>query len=118
MNLFESLLIAHFIGDWMLQNNWMAMNKTKVIWVRALHCLIYSACFFWLPFWWIAYIFVTHFIIDSYKPLYWFRRLKGDFKNMDEFIESFNTPAGFYVNVTLDQIFHILTFLPLVYYKL
>ncbi len=47
-------------------------------------------------------------------PLFWFRKLRGDFKTIEEFKTSFNTPAGFFINVVLDQIFHIITFLPVI----
>lgn len=118
MTLFELILITHFIGDWILQPTKMGMAKSTNAGIRAIHCLIYTACFFWIApntIYWMSYIFITHFVIDSYKPLYWFRKLRGDFKTFDEFKESFSTPSGFMINVVLDQIFHILTLLPLLY---
>ena len=114
MTIFEKLLICHLVGDWILQNQWMADRKTKIAWVRAIHCAIYTACFFWLGPLWASYIFVTHFVIDTYKPLYWFRKARGDYQNIDDFRDSFKTPSGFFVNVVFDQIFHILTFIPIV----
>jgi hypothetical protein len=114
MTFFENLMIAHFIGDWILQPSSMGIQKSSNWKIRFLHCLIYTACFFWLN--WIAcfWIFITHFIIDSYMPLFWFRKSRGDFKTIEEFKTSFNTPAGFFINVVLDQIFHIITFLPVI----
>ena len=114
MTIFEKLLIAHFIGDWILQPTWMGIRKTSEWKVRFLHCLIYTICFAWLSLPVCLWIFTTHYIIDSYKPLYWFRKFRGDYKTMEEFKESFSTPAGFFINVTLDQIFHILVFVPIV----
>ena len=29
MSLFDSLLVAHLVGDWLLQTEWQALNKTK-----------------------------------------------------------------------------------------
>jgi len=117
MTLFEKLLICHFIGDWLLQNQYIAEHKTKDTAIRAMHCAIYTSCFCWLGWLPCVYIFVTHFIIDSYMPLYYFRKLRGDYTNLEEFKESFKTPAGFMVNVTMDQIFHLLTFVPIVFLK-
>lgn len=77
--------------------------------------VVHTACFCWLGFWPCVYIFVSHFIIDSYMPLYYFRKLRGDYKSLDEFKESFKSPAGFMVNVTMDQIFHIVTFVPILF---
>jgi hypothetical protein len=114
MTIFEKLLIAHFIGDWIFQPTWMGIRKTSEWKVRFLHCLIYTICFAWLSLPVCLWIFTTHYIIDSYKPLYWFRKFRGDVKTMEEFKESFSTPAGFFINVTLDQIFHILVFVPVV----
>jgi aspartate/methionine/tyrosine aminotransferase len=45
----------------------------------------------------------------------WHPDLKMWKKMIDEFKESFKTPAGFMVNVTMDQIFHILTFVPILF---
>jgi hypothetical protein len=113
MDSLTKVLIAHFVGDWLLQNGWIAANKTSVAWIRFIHCLIYTACFWWLGWQWCLFIFTTHFIIDTYLPLYWFRRIRGDFKDFAEFKASFATPVGFVVNVTMDQIFHFLTFIPI-----
>ena len=45
MTLFAWLCLAHFVGDWMLQNDWMARNKGRqpVGMACLLHCLIYTA---------------------------------------------------------------------------
>lgn len=117
MTLFEKLIICHFVGDWLFQNQYIADRKTKDHAIRAMHCAIYTACFCWLGFWPCVYIFATHFAIDTYLPLYWFRKLRGDYKSLEEFKESFKTPAGFMVNATMDQIFHLLTFVPLLFLK-
>jgi hypothetical protein len=44
MTLFAWLCIAHFVGDWMLQNDWMARNKghNPAGLACLLHCLIYT----------------------------------------------------------------------------
>jgi len=109
------LMVLHCIGDWMLQWQWMAENKTKDWRVRFLHCVIYTAIFApFVPPPWLAWIFATHFVIDSYKPLYWFRKLTKDHRaaDLDTFKKSFGTPDGFFVLVTYDQIFHMITLLP------
>jgi hypothetical protein len=40
---FARLLLGHLVGDYLLQNNWMALNKKKRIWVAAVHCAIWTA---------------------------------------------------------------------------
>jgi hypothetical protein len=38
-------LLAHLFGDYILQSDWMAQNKTKRSWPAFVHALIYSLCF-------------------------------------------------------------------------
>lgn len=62
-------IIIHAIGDYILQSDWMANEKTKQHLAALCHALVYS-----LPFWlfrpslaaWLV-ILVTHFFIDRYR---------------------------------------------------
>jgi hypothetical protein len=38
-------LLAHLVGDYLLQSDWMANNKTKRSWPALVHALLYSLCF-------------------------------------------------------------------------
>ncbi len=73
---FISLLFGHLLGDFVFQNQWMAMNKSASSWKCLVHCVIYTACVeltawadispahrFWFP----LFIFVTHFPIDRWS---------------------------------------------------
>jgi hypothetical protein len=71
-------LIAHLFGDYILQSDWMAQNKTKRAWPALVHALIYSLCFVplcWRPnmfnntFDWRVWLVIasTHFLIDRYQ---------------------------------------------------
>lgn len=44
MNIFTWLLIGHLVGDWMLQNDWMARGKHQRLFTPAIfvHCVIYT----------------------------------------------------------------------------
>lgn len=44
--------IAHLFGDYILQSDWMAQNKTKRSWPALVHAFIYSLCF--VPLCWQA----------------------------------------------------------------
>jgi hypothetical protein len=120
------LVVLHLVGDWVLQTHDIAMRKVKEPLVRALHVNIYTMVFALVLFplnkqdlsLCIVWIWVTHFIIDSYKPLYWFRHWLGDpdAETWDKFKEAFTTTRGFVVYVALDQIFHLLTLIPVAYY--
>jgi hypothetical protein len=62
-------LVAHAVGDYILQSDWMADNKTKSSVAAAIHALTYT-----LPFLLItlspealAVICGTHFVIDRWR---------------------------------------------------
>lgn len=60
------MLMGHLWGDYLLQNNWMALNKTKSWAICLLHCLIYSTsvCLWIQDFSIFHLIFLSHFPID------------------------------------------------------
>lgn len=45
-------LIAHLFGDYILQSEWMAVNKAKRSWPALVHVVLYSLCF--VPLCWVA----------------------------------------------------------------
>ncbi|HEV7522973.1 MAG TPA: DUF3307 domain-containing protein [Candidatus Angelobacter sp.] len=80
-------LLAHLFGDYILQSDWMAQNKTKRSWPALVHALTYSLCFVPLCFgeapnhshmhhvvrlWGVRtvpllFIVWTHFLIDRFR---------------------------------------------------
>ena len=68
------LLLGHLAGDYLLQNEWMALNKAKnnrIGWLAAtIHCILYTfaVCLFMWNFdiIWIVVIFLSHFPIDKF----------------------------------------------------
>lgn len=74
-DLLAGLLFGHFIGDYLLQNKWMALNKGRNDRIGysacALHCLIYTASIFillrHLPAWFYAFVFASHFVLDKWS---------------------------------------------------
>ena len=68
------LLLGHLVGDYLLQNQWMALTKSKNTaegWFAAInHCVIYTIAvtmfmqnFDWL---WVIIVFNSHFWIDKF----------------------------------------------------
>jgi hypothetical protein len=62
-------ILAHLVGDYLLQSDWMASEKTRQSLAAAVHALTYS-----LPFLFLrpslavfAFIAVTHFVIDRWR---------------------------------------------------
>lgn len=62
-------LLCHAVGDYVLQSDWMAQNKSKHTWIAAVH-----AAFYTLPFLVVtrhpaalAVILLTHLVIDRFR---------------------------------------------------
>ncbi len=98
------MLLGHLAGDYLLQTEWMALNKsknTKTGWLAALiHCLLYTfaVCVFMWNFQliWIVVVFLTHFPIDKFalaeKYMHYF---KG--KGMKDFVKKDELKHGLHV---------------------
>jgi len=93
------MLLGHLVGDYLLQNEWMALNKSKntlVGWMAALlHCMIYTwtICIFMGEFdkiWWIA-VFLSHFPIDKFALGEKYMKLKGS--SMRRYIDNVDWTA-------------------------
>jgi hypothetical protein len=76
MSFFVALLFGHLVGDYVLQNNWMAMNKSASDFKCLVHCLIYTAavvlftmhCFpLMMLLGWVVAVFMSHYFIDRYS---------------------------------------------------
>jgi hypothetical protein len=70
-------LLVHLIADWLLQTDWMALNKTKLShpasWV---HSGIHTAGFLIIYPVPVALVLgFSHLIIDTRVPLIWWRKL-------------------------------------------
>ncbi len=73
-------LILHLFGDYILQSDWMATNKTSQSVAAGVHAIVYSLPFLLLRPSWMAFsvILVTHFFIDRFrvaKYVVWFKNL-------------------------------------------
>lgn len=61
-------LVAHAVGDYVLQSEWMATEKTKRSLAALVHCIVYTLPFLFLtqnPYT-LAVIAGTHFVIDRW----------------------------------------------------
>lgn len=66
----------HLTVDWLLQNEWMALNKSNLLhpagYIHAgLHLVALTLIF---PFQWALAIAVWHLLIDTRIPLKWWRK--------------------------------------------
>lgn len=62
-------IVLHLIGDYILQSDWMAINKTKRMIPAVIHAFVYSVPFLSFQLSLLAWlvIFGTHAIIDRYR---------------------------------------------------
>lgn len=62
-------LLAHAVGDYVLQSEWMANNKGRNSLAAALHALAYTLPFLLLTLEPLALAFIggTHFVIDRWR---------------------------------------------------
>ena len=100
MTPFEKAFVAHLVADWLLQNDWMALNKQSLrhpaAWVHALiHTLLLGWALGWLGG---LVLGVLHLLIDTGKPINWWVRV---FKKCD------GSPHAVLIRIWTDQVLHI-----------
>jgi len=117
-----NLLLGHLVGDYLLQNDWMGINKSKPGFKNALICMLHSSiwtasicvfCWNWVvspPSWWsgigvVARIFMIwyhHYALDRNRNIVraWMDFF-GNFKSVKE-------PYRTYILYGYDNIFHLL----------
>ena len=99
-------LVGHLIGDYLLQNDWMALNKKASTFHCAVHGLIWTACVVACAGWWswpvAAVLFATHFAQDRTAVIRWYMAGVGQ--------EKFATgPCSPWSIIVVDNVWHIAT---------
>ena len=97
---FERGFIAHLIADWLLQNDWMARNKTNLThpasWVHSgIHALALGLALGWQAG---LVLGLIHLLIDTRIPLQWWKQF---------FRQTVDGPAALHVAIWGDQVLHI-----------
>ena len=62
-------LLLHLFGDFILQNDWMALNKKEKTWKGELacqvHCILYALPFLLITNWMaVVVIYISHYALD------------------------------------------------------
>lgn len=67
-----TLIFCHLVGDYVLQNDFIAKTKGGNWYHLIVHCVLYCLPFFVLfgLTWQLSFIFIMHMIIDSLKARY------------------------------------------------
>jgi hypothetical protein len=90
------MLLGHLAGDYLLQNRWMALNKSKnthIGWLAAvIHCVLYTLmiCLFMQNFdWiWMVIVFNSHFWIDKFALAEKYKKIIGS-STLKEFVHRY-----------------------------
>lgn len=74
-------ILAHLVGDYLLQSHWMATEKTKRTLAAAIHAVTYTLPFLLLTQAPAALAFIcgTHFLIDRFRLARWVVSLKNGY---------------------------------------
>ncbi len=110
-----TLVVIHWIADFVLQNDWMALGKSKR-WLPLLtHTSIYSACFIGFGWKFVGITFLLHTLTDYFTSRItsklWFMRDHGEDPasgwRLTQYL-SWNRHY-FFVMIGLDQLIHVVT---------
>ena len=103
--------LFHLIGDYVTQNHWLAINKTKRTFHALLHATIYSIPFVFIvsglyPF---LVIIITHFFIDRYRlAQYWIKLVNWNWTSLNHGFPNDTPPwLSTWLLFIIDNIFHI-----------
>jgi hypothetical protein len=94
------MFLGHFVSDFMLQSDWMAINKSKQLVPLLAHCGIYTL--FFIPFGLVLALIIgaLHFATD-----YWTSRLNSYTYRMWHNGEP-HARHWFFVGIGFDQLIH------------
>ena len=81
------ILVAHLVGDYLLQSHWMATEKINRWWPAIVHGITYTIPYLLVTrsLWALLIIAGTHVIIDHYrlaKHVSWVKNLLGPWKRL------------------------------------
>lgn len=64
-----AVILAHLVGDYLLQSHWMATEKVRRWWPAVVHGVTYTLPFLLITRSWLALLVIagTHIVIDRYR---------------------------------------------------
>jgi hypothetical protein len=113
-------IVAHLIGDYILQNDYIANQKTKKTLPAIIHVLLYGIPFYFLVgfSYSLFFIITTHFLIDRFRlAVYWINLINWNWKS-NNFGFDDNKPIwmSVWLMIIYDNIFHIILNTIAIYY--
>lgn len=100
-------LVGHLVGDYLIQNDWMALHKKQSSVRCAIHCALWTAAVCVFAGWWLSplvwlILFVAHFAQDRTNVIAWWMDAIGQHK--------FRTgPCAPWSTIVVDNVWHIVT---------
>jgi hypothetical protein len=102
-----SAIVGHLVGDYLLQNDWMALNKKRHSINCAVHCTLWTLAVCAFSGWWtvsiISILWVTHFVQDRTSIIIWWMTKAN---RQQQFATG---PCAPWSIIVVDNVFHILT---------
>lgn len=106
------LTVCHLVGDWLLQTDWMAQEKEKQWPVLVAHVSVWTICFLlpaaaglFSPLW-LLWLAGTHLVLDGTGFVRWWMT------TIKRVPEADLRGSAWWLIVVVDQVFHLLTLLP------
>jgi hypothetical protein len=101
-----SAIVGHLVGDYLLQNDWMALHKKASSLRCAIHCALWTASVMLFAGWRspvvAAVLFATHFAQDRTGVIRWSMRMAGQ----EQFASG---PCSPWSIIVVDNVWHIAT---------
>jgi len=101
-------IIGHLVGDYLLQNDWMALNKKKAGLPLAVHCFLWAMSVQLFAGWFpnpavFAVLYITHIIQDGTNiVMWWMTKVNRQYQ--------FATgPCAPWSIIVVDNVWHIVT---------
>lgn len=93
-------IVAHLVGDYVLQSHWMATQKTQRTFVALIHVITYSAGFWFLvpSIKAMAFIVISHFFIDRFRLARYVVLIKNCMappQHISNLLESYDALTGY-----------------------
>ena len=104
-------IIFHFIGDYLLQNDFIANQKTNKTFPALIHVTLYGIPFYFLIGFSYSLLFIvaTHFFIDRFRlAVYWIKLINLNFDSNNLGYDD-NKPKwmSVWLMIIYDNVFHI-----------
>lgn len=100
----SAAIVGHLVGDYLLQNHWMALGKKRSTPICLLHCALWTAAVVLIGGFGLGATFVlfaTHFVQDRTNIVTWWMDAIGQ--------RDFRIGLAPWSSIVVDNVWHIVT---------